>query len=223
MLLSSKNSEARQCANTNRASMSETVCKETNMNSVIKSDLNFHGIMLTPVAELPEIWLTSSQIGYALEYADDKAVQRIYSRHADEFTDQMTRVVKLTTPSGKQDSRVFSLRGAHLLAMFSRTHVAKEFRRWVLDILDRETASNIPCLKTPSEREIQAYNLDALATHYEVMYSAWKHQIYPALRAIESPLAARLYDRFGDGAIFLDMAKRRAKEQLRPGEVARCM
>lgn len=32
----SKNNEAQQCVNTNRASMSETVCKETNMSSVAK-------------------------------------------------------------------------------------------------------------------------------------------------------------------------------------------
>lgn len=34
--------------------------------------------------------------------------------------------------------RIFSLRGCHLIAMFARTPVAKEFRKWVLDILDRE-------------------------------------------------------------------------------------
>ena len=27
---------------------------------------------------------------------------------------------------------------AHLIAMFARTPVAKEFRKWVLDILDKE-------------------------------------------------------------------------------------
>ncbi|MGC6299300.1 hypothetical protein ACMXZB_12455, partial [Pasteurella multocida] len=34
---------------------------------------------------------------------------------------------------------IFSLRGCHLIAMFARTPIAKEFRKWVLDILDRET------------------------------------------------------------------------------------
>jgi prophage antirepressor-like protein len=110
------------------------------MNIVANTELNFHGVILTPVSDVPGTWLTASQIGYALQYADDKAVQRIYSRHSDEFTDKMTRVVNLTTPSGTQATRVFSLRGAHLLAMFARTQVAKEFRRWVLDILDHETA-----------------------------------------------------------------------------------
>jgi prophage antirepressor-like protein len=35
--------------------------------------------------------------------------------------------------------RVFSLRGAHLIAMLARTPVAKAFRRWVLDVLEKET------------------------------------------------------------------------------------
>lgn len=118
------------------------------MNSVAKTELNFHGISLLPVPDLDGIWLTANQIGYALQYADDKAVQRIYSRHIDEFTVKMARVVSLTTPSGRQETRVYSLRGAHLIAMFARTPVAKEFRRWVLDILDREVevrdAGNLP-------------------------------------------------------------------------------
>lgn len=33
--------------------------------------------------------------------------------------------------------RIFSLRGCHLLAMFARTPVAKAFRRWVLDVIER--------------------------------------------------------------------------------------
>ncbi len=140
--MNSQKGETRQCANTNRVSMSVTL-RETNMNIVAKTDLNFHGVILSPVTEVPGTWLTASQIGYALQYADDKAVQRIYSRHSDEFTDKMTGVVNLTTPSGTQATRVFSLRGAHLIAMFARTPVAKEFRRWILDILDRE-ASRMP-------------------------------------------------------------------------------
>lgn len=191
------------------------------MNIVTKSDLNFHGIQLQPLANFEGVWLTASQIGFALEYADDKAVQRIYSRHADEFTEQMTGVVKVTTPYGEQMTRAFSLRGAHLIAMFARTPVAKEFRRWVLDILDREVAINTPPDLGASDRERLAYNVDALAYHYEFMYEAWRTQIEPALRAIESPLAGRLRDRFLDGKAFMRHVKQGAEKQLRKGEVAR--
>jgi len=69
-----------------------------------------------------------------------RQVQKLYQRHADEFTSGMTSLIEMATSSGKQNIRIFSLRGAHLLAMFARTQVAKEFRVWVLDILDREFA-----------------------------------------------------------------------------------
>ncbi|MGM8716134.1 antA/AntB antirepressor family protein, partial [Enterobacter kobei] len=108
-----------------------------------------------------------------------------------------------------------------LIAMFARTEVAKEFRRWVLDILDREVSINTPVIDEPSIRERHAYNVNALANHYAVMYEAWKNQIYPALRAIESPLAGRLCDRFKDGAIFMMYVQKGADKQLEKGEVAR--
>ncbi|MEN0580868.1 BRO family protein [Phytobacter palmae] len=123
------------------------------MNIVAKTGLNFQGIHLQPIANLADTWLTASQIGFALQYADDKAVQRIYSRHADEFTENMTRVVKVTTPYGEQLTRAFSLRGAHLVAMFARTPKAKDFRRWVLDILDREAAQS-PITKQFTDQEL---------------------------------------------------------------------
>lgn len=105
--------------------------------------LSFHATAFNVVDHQGQRWLRASEIGAALGYADDKAVQRIYARHSEEFTTSMTGVVNLTTPSGKQDARVFSLRGAHLIAMFARTDVAKEFRRWVLDILDKEAANPV--------------------------------------------------------------------------------
>lgn len=216
-----KNSEAPTALTVRASILPVNLCEKTNMSIVSKSDLNFHGISMQPIEGLEGIWLTANQIGYALDYADEKAVQRIYSRHSDEFTEQMTRVVKVTTPQGAQAARVFSLRGAHLLAMFSRTPVAKEFRRWVLDILDREVAVNMTSTNVPSERERHAYNVDALAHHYQVMYEAWKSQIEPALRAIESPLAGRLCDRFQDGKVFMSYVKQGAEKQLLEGEEAR--
>lgn len=191
------------------------------MRSLTKQELNFHGIMITPVSELPDIWITATQLGYALQYADDKAIQRIYARHADEFSESMTRVVNLTTPSGRQNSRVFSLRGAHLIAMFARTPVAKDFRHWILDLLDREIAINTPAHRQISDREMHAHNVNAMFDYFAVMYEAWRYQIEPALRAIESPLAGRLHDRFSDGAAFMRLIKNQVESQLLPGEEVR--
>lgn len=202
--------------------MSETVCKETNMNMVAKSDYNFHGVSLSPVDKVPGIWLTSTDVAKALGYKNTKSITNLFNQNADEFSDGMTQVIEsVTSGNYRKKVRVFSLRGAHLIAMFARTEVAKEFRRWVLDILDHEVEINMPVINEPSIRETHAYNVNALAKHYEVMYQAWKDQIYPALRAIESPLATRLCDRFKDGAIFMMYVQKGAEKQLEKGEVAR--
>ena len=113
--------------------------------------LSFQSTTFEVVDQHGQPWLRASEIGAALGYADDKAIQRIFGRHSDEFTNNMTGVVKLTTPSGAQESRIFSLRGAHLLAMFARTQIAKQFRKWVLDILERQPATATPYTVQPSD------------------------------------------------------------------------
>ncbi len=145
-MLKHENSEAQQCANTDRASMSETVCKETNMNIVAKSVYNFHGVNLIPVKDVAGIWLTSADIAKALGYKSTKSISNLFTQYEDEFSQGMTMVIESVTngingSTRRMKVRVFSLRGAHLIAMFARTPVAKEFRHWVLDILDREVGS----------------------------------------------------------------------------------
>ncbi|EBA4600823.1 hypothetical protein BA656_11735 [Salmonella enterica] len=95
------------------------------------------------------IWLRSSEIARALGMSKSDAVSQIYHRNADEFTDAMTLTLKLSVKGfGSGESgrkvRVFSLRGAHLVAMLARTPLAKEFRSWVLDILDRDISPQSP-------------------------------------------------------------------------------
>lgn len=192
------------------------------MNIVAKPEYNFHGVDLTPVAQQQGVWFSSADLAAALQYKSAKSITNLYNQNADEFTNGMTQVIEsVTSGNYRKKVRVFSLRGAHLIAMFARTPVAKEFRRWVLDILDSEVATHMPEASTPSDREKHAYHVEALFTHYEVMYEAWKNQIEPALRAIESPLAGRLCDRFADGKIFMNFVKRDAAKQLLQGEEAR--
>ncbi|MDP0922206.1 P22AR C-terminal domain-containing protein [Klebsiella pneumoniae] len=185
--MASKNSEAQKCANTLGLLSNKSREGNIDMNSVQNKELTFHNTSFAYMEMGGQVWLTAAEVGQALEYADDKAVQRIYSRHADEFTAQMTGVVKLTTPSGRQESRVFSLRGAHLVAMFARTPKAKEFRRWVLDLLDREVAHS-PIAKQFSDEEL--CSLSYLWRSSAVMYEAC-HNIYPLLLAAEHKLLPR--------------------------------
>lgn len=101
--------------------------------------LSFQSTQFDIIDRNGQPWLQSRQIANALGYVDEKSINRIYARNADEFTDAMSCGVKLTSKGQQREVRIFSLRGAHLIAMFSRTAVAKEFRKWVLDVLDKET------------------------------------------------------------------------------------
>lgn len=106
------------------------------------TQLAFHEIQFNIVNHNNQIWLTAVEIAKALRYKSDDSVTKIYNRNHEEFSPGMSETVNLTVSGNYQKTvRIFSLRGAHLIAMFARTPVAKEFRRWVLDILDREVSS----------------------------------------------------------------------------------
>ena len=109
--------------------------------------LSFNDVSLVPVPvhNNDSVWLRAADISRALGYQREDKVSRLYQRNADEFTPDMTQVIEITADPhfGTEHNlsegrcRIFSLRGCHLLAMFSRTPVAKAFRKWVLDVLDR--------------------------------------------------------------------------------------
>lgn len=105
--------------------------------------LSFHNVDFDITDIHGQPWLRLPQIGVALGYANPYKVQQVFDRNADEFTDSMTQVIELPTAGGKQQVRVFSLRGCHLLGMLARTKVAKEFRRWVLDVLEDEVSGRL--------------------------------------------------------------------------------
>lgn len=190
-----KNNEARQCANTNRASMSVTVCKETNMNIVAKSDYNFQGFAFNPVTDGGSIWFTSTELAKALGYKKTDAISQIYARNADEFSDSMSLTINMKV-NGINNSlrnktvRVYSLRGSHLVAMFASTPKAKDFRRWVLDILDREVAHS-PISKQFTDDEL--ISLCYLQIWMEKSQRV-SQQLYPAMKQAKSEYAGMLYD-----------------------------
>lgn len=101
-------------------------------------------------------------MGYA---KPDHAIWKLYETHKDEFTADMTALVKLPTEGGEQEVRIFSPRGCYALAMFARTKIAKEFRRWVLDVLEslRKTGRyEIPTTKTALPGKLTAASQDLI-------------------------------------------------------------
>jgi len=172
------------------------------MNIVHNNELTFQQTAFHPVSHAGETWLTSSELAAALGYKKSDAVTQIYSRYNDEFTEKMSTTLKMSVvrKTGVVDIpvRVFSLRGAHLVAMFASTPTAKDFRRWVLDILDREViAGNAP---VKFDFQMYVHNANAACMHMEVISKTWHQELHPALRKMGSPLAGKLADRITDAA-----------------------
>lgn len=117
------------------------------MKSITNNQLTFHNTIFHPVDHAGEIWFTSSELANALDYRKSDAVTQIYNRYHDEFTEKMSTTLKMSvvrkTGVVNIPVRIFSLRGAHLIAMFATTDKAKSFRRWVLNVLD-EAAGKSP-------------------------------------------------------------------------------
>jgi len=109
--------------------------------------LTFNDVHFNPVERNGQIWLTSKEIAKALGYKNSTSINKIYNANADEFTESMTQttesVVSSKTKGLTVKTRLFSLRGCHALAMFARTKIAKAFRVWVLDILDKEVGQPV--------------------------------------------------------------------------------
>ena len=143
--------------------------------------LTFQNTTLSVINQNNQTFLTAIELGKALQYAHSDNVLRIYDRNADEFTAEMTALVEMQTAGGIQKVRIFSLRGAHLIAMFARTKIAKEFRKWVLDVLDKEvrkTTALLPNTITPEQQQAiqsavqQAHHRTGL--HWQEIYRQLK-------------------------------------------------
>lgn len=133
--------------------------------------LSFEGTRFQLIDVNGTMWVRGVEIGQALGYARPAvSIHNLYTRNTSEFTEAMTMVVPvadLDTRSEYADPtlhhqigdaghelgaeaanqgqtrevRLFSPRGAHLLAIFARTKRAAEFRHWVLDVLEGVAAA----------------------------------------------------------------------------------
>lgn len=128
-------------------------------NSIVKfenQDIELIAVDGQPMMTLPQI------VG-ALGASPNQA-GNLYTRHADEFTPEMTRIVK----QGRTRVRVFNREGAWLIGMFARTPKAAAFRKWVITALaehvDGASANEQTALPPPvrTEEETLARDLAAL-------------------------------------------------------------
>ena len=150
--------------------------------------LTFQNTTLSVINQHNQTYFTANDLGLSLGYVDAiRSVKQIYDRNADEFTPEMTALVEMQTAGGLQKVRIFSLRGAHLIAMFARTKIAKAFRKWVLDVLDEEVKKStalLPSTITPEQQQAiqsavqQAHHRTGL--HWQEIYRQLKAMFHIA-------------------------------------------
>ena len=115
--------------------------------------LTFNAITLTPINHQNSLWIRAVELAKALGFKREDQAAKIYRAHADEFTPDMAQLVEITDNADSAfpvKSLIFSLRGCHLVAMFARTPVAKAFRRWALDVLDKLDAEQHAVSPSPT-------------------------------------------------------------------------
>lgn len=138
------------------------------------NSLTFNTVTLHPILQNDDqVWITSTELAQALGYKQENAVSKIYNRRSDEFHMNMAQIVE-NPQLPSLGMRVFSLRGCHLIAMFARTPVAKEFRKWVLDILDREVQPKTKNHKTERVVLNDAVNMLVAKTKHLNFSDAYK-------------------------------------------------
>lgn len=143
----------------------------------------FLGQALEVIHHANQKWLTAEQVGLALGYATNEArtsTIRLYSRHADEFTDADTGVVKLTTPGGMQKQRIFSATGCQLLGFFANTARAKQFRQWAKTVLAQQTVTPQPPIPdaTPTPPAPQKVRANRVVERqaFEMFVAGWSQK-----------------------------------------------
>lgn len=172
--------------------------------------LTFQNTTLSVINQQNQLWLSTSDIAKALGYSRPDLVLRVYDRHQDEFTPNMTALIDMQTNGGMQKVRIFSLRGCHLIGMLSHTKVAKDFRKWVLDILDKEVSQNIqpnlPLAEEPKPDVVIPHEQAVWIARYLARAKAFGKEVEIHQRELFNTLGVPRYERNDLAAKGYDLA-----------------
>lgn len=117
-----------------------------------------------------EIYITSEQIGSALEYSDPTtAISKIHSRHKERL-DKFSVHTKLVGTDGKcYNTTIYNARGIYEICRWSRQTKANEFFDWVWDLLEGIRTGELIILRNKIEETkeiVEDYNTLTSANGY---------------------------------------------------------
>lgn len=102
-----------------------------------------------------EFYMTREQIGRSLEYKTDpaNAIAKIHQRHADRL-DKFSGVVRLSTPSGTQETTVYTRKGIMEICRWSQQPGADAFMDWVWEIMDGLMSGRLKLSAKPAHKKL---------------------------------------------------------------------
>jgi prophage antirepressor-like protein len=146
-----------------------------------------------------ELWFIGADVGRALGYAQPQiSVSTLYKRHAHQFSDEETTITSLIMVENEppRNTRVFSRRGMHRLALYAKTKRAEVFQKWVLDLLEGKvklpgTAELTPLQQTILENAPNWRDVYEMAQAGRTWAEISKELLMPILdvRALEAALS----------------------------------
>ncbi|BBG59544.1 Rha family transcriptional regulator [Providencia rustigianii] len=99
-------------------------------------------------------------------------------------------------------------------AQFKEAYIA-EFNRMEAELYGNKITSDI------TQEEKEAYNINVLAKHFDVIHQSWKNELYPILRKLESPIAGHLYDSFQYCGVFIKNLQQSLNSKLTSNQTPR--
>ena len=113
-----------------------------------------------------EMFMTSTQLGECLGYNNPrKSISNLVNRFEYLKEKDFSGVIKLRTPSGEQETRVFTEDGIYEVTMLAKTEKAKEFRAFIRKLLKSLRKGEAKIIKPSNEQveliEIKKKNADA--------------------------------------------------------------
>lgn len=142
--------------------------------------------------ESNEIWMTRDQIGTALEYADPrKAISNIHERYKDRL-DKFSGTLKMRTPSGMQDTVLYTAKGVYEICRWSRQPKADEFYDMVYDLLESLRKGNTILVgnsNSKQELEVKRMNAEARLLNARTRHIMMRYKMISGSNGIKPGIA----------------------------------
>lgn len=126
-------------------------------NLELVKSFNFNEVKCDIYSKNNEVFMTSIQLGEALGYKNPrKSISNLVNRFEYLKDKEFSGVINLMTPSGKQETRVFTEDGIYEVTMLSKTETGKKFRKVVRGIVKSLRKGENTIIKTTEYQKLTA-------------------------------------------------------------------